>query len=92
MLIYLDVDHSQVHKSLQRIREKKEKEKINFIPWGPSSIQVAVSKRSPFLDNNNRVSGLMLANHTSMGNVYFCFVFFNFYFYLFFIYFFMYDS
>ena len=29
---------SQVHKSLQRIRERK---LANFIPWGPASIQVS---------------------------------------------------
>ena len=29
--------HTQVHKSLQRIRERK---LANFIPWGPASIQV----------------------------------------------------
>jgi tubulin gamma len=39
-----DVDPTQVHKSLQRIREKK---LANFIPWGPASIQVALSKSSP---------------------------------------------
>ena len=32
-----DIDPTDVHKSLQRIREKK---LVNFIPWGPASIQV----------------------------------------------------
>lgn len=32
-----DVDPTQVHKSLQRIRERK---LANFIEWGPASIQV----------------------------------------------------
>ena len=36
-MLYFGVVHSQVHKSLQRIRERKLAE---FIPWGPASIQV----------------------------------------------------
>jgi tubulin gamma len=51
----------QVHKSLQRIRERK---LANFIEWGPASIQVALSRKSPYVQTANRVSGLMLANHT----------------------------
>ena len=35
-----EVDPTQVHKSLQRIRERK---LANFIPWGPASIQVCLS-------------------------------------------------
>jgi hypothetical protein len=36
-IIQGEVDPSQVHKSLQRIRERKT---ANFIDWGPASIQV----------------------------------------------------
>ena len=50
-----------MHKSLQRIRERK---LANFIEWGPASIQVALSRKSPYVQTANRVSGLMLANHT----------------------------
>ena len=39
-IIQGDVDPTQVHKSLQRIRERK---LANFIPWGPASIQVALA-------------------------------------------------
>ena len=35
-----EVDPTQVHKSLQRIRERK---LANFIEWGPASIQVRPS-------------------------------------------------
>ena len=62
-----DVDPGQVHKSLQRIRERK---MANFIPWGPASIQVALSRKSPYVETAHRVSGLMLANHTSIGNLF----------------------
>jgi tubulin gamma len=65
-IIQGEVDPSQVHKSLQRIRERK---LANFIPWGPASIQVALSKKSPYVQNTHRVSGLMLANHTSIYTV-----------------------
>jgi tubulin gamma len=36
-IIQGEVDPTQVHKSLQRIRERK---LANFIEWGPASIQV----------------------------------------------------
>ena len=36
-IIQGEVDPTQVHKSLQRIRERK---MAKFIPWGPASIQV----------------------------------------------------
>lgn len=58
-----DVDPTDVHKSLLRIRERQ---LANFIPWGPASIQVALTKRKT---TQNRVSGVMLANHTSMASV-----------------------
>ncbi|CAG2213772.1 TUBG [Mytilus edulis] len=56
-----------VHKSLQRIRERK---LAQFIPWGPASIQVALSRKSPYIQTANRVSGLMLANHTSISSLF----------------------
>jgi len=63
-IIQGDVDPTQVHKALQRIRERK---LANFIPWGPASIQVALSKKSPYIETPHKVSGLMLANHTSIA-------------------------
>lgn len=65
-IIQGDVDPTEVHKSLLRIRERK---LANFIPWGPASIQVALSRRSPYTSSPHRVSGLMLANHTSVASV-----------------------
>lgn len=66
-IIQGEVDPTQVHKSLQRIRERKLAE---FIPWGPASIQVALSRKSPYVQTSHRVSGLMLANHTSIATVF----------------------
>ncbi|KAG1670151.1 Tubulin gamma-1 chain [Nymphon striatum] len=63
-IIQGEVDTTQVHKSLQRIRERK---LAQFIPWGPGSIQVALSRKSPYVQTAHRVSGLMLANHTSIS-------------------------
>lgn len=62
------MDPTQVHKSLQRIRERK---LAQFIPWGPASIQVALSRKSPYIQTAHRVSGLMLANHTNISSVIF---------------------
>lgn len=96
-IIQGEVDPTQVHKSLQRIRERKLAE---FIPWGPASIQasrfdacltrcdtlalptsvlfdmrvvmelqVALSRKSPYIKTAHRVSGLMMANHTDIHTV-----------------------
>jgi len=62
-IIQGEVDPTMVHKSLQRIRERK---LVNFINWGPASIQVAMSRKSPFVQSNTKVSGLMMANSTIM--------------------------
>ena len=65
-IIQGEVDPRQVNKSLTRIREGK---KVQFIPWGPAGIQVALSRKSPYIQTSHRVSGLMLANHTSISHV-----------------------
>ena len=65
-IIQGDADPGDVHKSLLRIRERR---LASFIPWGPASIQVALTRRSPYVPHQHRVSGLMLANHTSMASV-----------------------
>jgi tubulin gamma len=57
----------QVHKSLMRIRERR---LATFIPWGPASIQVALTKKSPYVQSSHRVSGLMLANHTGIATLF----------------------
>jgi tubulin gamma len=66
-IIQGEVDPTQVHKSLQRIRERK---LAQFVPWGPAGIQVALSKKSPYVQTPHRVSGLMLANHTSITHLF----------------------
>lgn len=66
-IIQGEADPTDVHKSLLRIRERRG---ANFIPWGPASIQVALTKKSPYLPNTHRVSGLMLANHTSISTLF----------------------
>jgi len=54
-----------IHRALQRIRER---ELLRFIPWGPASIQVATARRSP--TQTSAVTGFMLANHTSMAELF----------------------
>jgi tubulin gamma len=58
------VDPTQVHKALQRIRERR---LVNFIPWGPASIQVALSRKSPYIETANKVSGLMIGKSESVS-------------------------
>lgn len=66
-IIQGEVDPTQVHKSLQRIRERG---LADFITWGPASVQVALARRSPYLQTEHRVSGLMIANHTSIRTLF----------------------
>ena len=66
-IIQGDADPTEVHKSLLRIRERS---MATFIPWGPASIQVALTKKSPYVQSAHRVSGLMLANHTSIASLF----------------------
>jgi fucose 4-O-acetylase-like acetyltransferase len=51
----------QIHKSLQRIRERK---LANFITWAPVNYQVALARSSPYIAKTASLNGLMLANHT----------------------------
>ncbi|KAI9835996.1 MAG: gamma-tubulin [Sclerophora amabilis] len=66
-IIQGEADPTDVHKSLLRIRERR---LATFIPWGPASIQVALTKKSPYMPMSHRVSGLMLANHTSIATLF----------------------
>ena len=66
-IIQGEADPAEVNKSQLRIRERQ---LVPFIPWGPANIQVAVSKRSPYVPMSHRVSGLMLANHTSIATLF----------------------
>jgi tubulin gamma len=65
-IIQGDVDPTDVHKSLLRIRERR---LAQFIPWGPASLQVVLARKSPFVPTPHKVSGLMLANHTSIASL-----------------------
>ncbi|WPH02339.1 gamma tubulin [Acrodontium crateriforme] len=72
-IIQGEADPTDVHKSLLRIRERN---LANFIPWGPASIQVALTRTSPYMQPPYttrvppRVSGLMLANHTGIATLF----------------------
>jgi len=59
-------DPTRIRKSLQRIRERK---LAQFIPWCPASMHVALSRKSPYVTTSHCVSGLMLANLTSISTV-----------------------
>uniref|UniRef100_A0A060T8B6 Tubulin gamma chain n=1 Tax=Blastobotrys adeninivorans TaxID=409370 RepID=A0A060T8B6_BLAAD len=65
-IIQGDVDPTDIHKSLLRIRERN---LANFVPSQPTSLQLSLARRSPYLPiAPSRISGLMLANHTSIAS------------------------
>ncbi|CAI5530981.1 unnamed protein product [Closterium sp. Naga37s-1] len=66
-LLQAEVDPGEVNKSMQRIREKQA---ASFNEWGPANIQVALSRKSPYVQTGHKVSGLMLANHTGMRHLF----------------------
>jgi tubulin gamma len=67
-IIQGEVDPTDIHKSLLRIRER---DIAKFIPSVPTSIQLSLSRRSPYLPvSTSRISGLMLANHTSITTLF----------------------
>lgn len=57
----------QLHSSLTRLRDRRY---ATFIPWAPAGIRVCLSRRSPYVKTPFRVSGLMLANHTSISSLF----------------------
>ena len=66
-IIQGDVDPTQVHKALQRVRERR---LVSFIPWGPATFNVALSRKSPYVETEHKVSGLLLANHTCVSQLF----------------------
>ena len=61
-----DVDPSEVHQSLVRLQSRD----LRFIPWGPAGCQIALARKSPYIEASHRVSGLLLTNHTSISNLF----------------------
>lgn len=66
-IIQGEVESTEVHKSLVRMRGDLASQ---FIPWGPASIQVALTKKPSYSDSKHKVSGLMMANHTSIASLF----------------------
>lgn len=61
-----ETDPLEVHKSLQRIRDRN---MVKFIQWGPAAIQVALSKYNPY-SSQHKVNGLMMANNTAIAGLF----------------------
>ncbi|KAK4531401.1 hypothetical protein CCYA_CCYA08G2258 [Cyanidiococcus yangmingshanensis] len=59
-------DPSQLHRSLQRLFER---EHFKFTPLTSANMQVTSARKSPYLKSTHRVSGLLLANHTSIATL-----------------------
>lgn len=62
-----DVDSLDLHKSMQRIRERQ---LAPFVPWGPADFNMVVGRASLHAAHAARVSGLLLANHTSVSGLF----------------------
>lgn len=61
-----EVDSLDLHKSMQRIRERQ---LAPFVPWGPAEFNMTVGK-NPSVAPSTRVNGLLLANHTSVSTLF----------------------
>lgn len=67
-IIQGEVDPTQIHNALERIRERK---LAKFIPWGPGCLQVCPAQHSPYMTRQkHKITGLMLANHTSIHTIF----------------------
>lgn len=67
-IIQGEIDPTDIHKSLLRIRERN---LARFLPSAPTSLQISLARRSPYLPvSTSRISGLMLANHTSITSLF----------------------
>uniref|UniRef100_F1L4Z8 Tubulin gamma chain n=1 Tax=Ascaris suum TaxID=6253 RepID=F1L4Z8_ASCSU len=61
------IDPMEIYSSLARIKSKHE---ISFAPWGSGSLNITQCRRSPYLAETNRVSGLMLCNNTNVASIF----------------------
>ncbi|MGH0125253.1 UNVERIFIED_CONTAM: hypothetical protein FKN15_051687 [Acipenser sinensis] len=68
-IIQGEVDPTQEH--VDFTRACSESERGSLIPWAPASIQVALSRKSLYLPSAHRVSGFIMANHTSISYEYY---------------------
>ncbi|KAA6388710.1 MAG: putative Tubulin gamma chain [Streblomastix strix] len=59
-----DVNGRQLMGAYRRIWDQK---LITFAPWLSSSLEVAVTTKSPHVVQQNKVTGLMIANHTGIA-------------------------
>ncbi|KAH0573652.1 Gamma tubulin [Spironucleus salmonicida] len=66
-LLQGQLDSTQLHRSVTRLQERRS---VRFSPWAPSNIQLAVSKRSPLIAEQSKVSGLLISNHTSVREIF----------------------
>jgi tubulin gamma len=62
-----EVDSLDLHKSMQRIRERQ---LATFVPWGPADFNMTVGRNAPAAAHATRVNGLLLANHTSVAGLF----------------------
>ncbi|KAI6192405.1 Tubulin gamma-1 chain-like protein [Aphelenchoides bicaudatus] len=52
------------------ILKMHERQKFTYPPWSGVRLGTAISVSSPYVKRDNKVSGLLLANHTSIANMF----------------------
>ena len=62
-----DVDVGEIQKSCNRLRERRQ---VKFAPWTSNNVQICVARESELSRQSSSVRGLMLANHTSIKEVF----------------------
>ncbi|KAK0416722.1 hypothetical protein QR680_012648 [Steinernema hermaphroditum] len=60
-------DMRDVNAALERISERNS---TRFPEWMPGSVEVTSTMKSPYAKNTHRISGLLLANHTSASTMF----------------------
>ncbi|KAL7713877.1 Tubulin gamma chain [Entamoeba marina] len=58
-----DVSADEINEALQRFTDRR---LVDFVPWNKDSLKIVNTRVSPIVKRGSRISGLMLANHTSV--------------------------
>nr|AAC08441.1 gamma-tubulin [Entamoeba histolytica] len=58
-----DVSYDEINEALQRFTDRRLAE---FVPWNKEAIKVVHTRVSPLVKRGNRMSGMLLANNTSI--------------------------
>ncbi|KAH9479821.1 gamma-tubulin [Psilocybe cubensis] len=66
-IILGETSPKEISQTMSRMRERN---LIPFVPWTPAAPQLVPARKSPYSGSSHKVSGLMLANHTSVASLF----------------------